>query len=205
MARASLVLSAQRPAWSTGSGLNRGEVGSSDRACQFCGLSAAGWQEPLVVNAPCCPLCSLSLHLERGTIDREATLIWLPEMAQGALNILLRNLHLTLRAGGHPSGPSQVSSAGPASEQARSARIAYETLAARGDAAGIRLGTNLPSQLGAALLSLSRAEYDRRAELLGGARLLASGTFYDSGHDIYPSFLASWAGPRTDTTRRSSP
>ena len=192
MARAPLVLSAHAPAWRAERGQVEGKARPSDGSCQFCGLSAAGWQERPVEDDASCALCHLSLHLERPTIDREAVLIWLPEMAQGALNILLRNLQLVCHAAGVPSR-STGGAAVPIPENAHHARIAFEALLARREAAGTRLGTTSPRELGTVLLGLSRLEYETRSELLAGTRLLGLGALFDQGGDIYPSLLTTWA------------
>ncbi|VFU17618.1 protein of unknown function (plasmid) [Methylocella tundrae] len=68
-------------------------------SCRFCGLKTASWQEPFHLNGDhldhagenivaACVLCHLAQHLDRETIDEEATLVWIPELTQGALNAL---------------------------------------------------------------------------------------------------------------------
>src|SRR5690348_13546883 len=65
-------------------------------ACLYCGLPCAS--SDLMVPSPACPLCALASGLARPRIDAEAALIWLPEMSQAALSVLVRAMHLRLRA-----------------------------------------------------------------------------------------------------------
>lgn len=171
--------------------------------CQFCGQPTVGWQAPYHLNdnhvdnsagnlAVSCPLCHLPQHLNRPEINSETVLIWLPEMAQGALNILARQVHLACKAAGLPPawGQARSTSASPA---AMTALAAYGALHERSQAAELRLGTCSPRQLGAALLDLPSEQYQRRGECLGGIRLLALGRLFAGGQDIYPAMLGDWA------------
>src|SRR5260370_2178786 len=102
MARLPLHLSAHPTAWTADADQDeRGAHVPAGATCQFCGQPTAGWQEPYHLNddhadnshaniAVSCPLCHLPQHLHRPDIDGEAVLIWLPDMAQGAVNILAR-------------------------------------------------------------------------------------------------------------------
>src|ERR1700726_3406064 len=105
-----LTLSAHPSAWTADADQGeRGGRGPSGITCQFCGQLTAGWQKAYHLNddhadhraaniAVSCPLCHLPQHLHRPEIDREAVLIWLPEMAQGAVNIIARHIHLACDA-----------------------------------------------------------------------------------------------------------
>ncbi len=147
-----------------------------DHSNQDCGISASS-----------CPLCHLTQHLERPEIDREATLIWLPEVTQGVLNALVWDIHLTLAKHGRPLCLDRLSFSAP--PPARVAASAYAALKDRGLAALRRIGTTSPRDLAEALLRLSPSSYDRRAELLGGARLLPLGRFLWNGRDVYPQLV----------------
>ena len=87
--------------------------GGSRSSCRFCGLEAASWQERYHLNGDpseetpenvvsSCVLCHLTQDLLHPEIDLEATLIWLPELTQGALNALARGIHLILVQHGKP-------------------------------------------------------------------------------------------------------
>ena len=176
------------------------------RSCGFCGGStgrhcfeAAGDPEAgaNVTTDPAgsdrgvaCALCFLAQHLERPRIDEEARLIWLPEMSQPALNVMIRAIHARLRALGERLDPE----ARPllCTNDRRRLYHARIAVAERGVAATARLGTDKPSDLGHVLLHLSACAYDRRAKLLGGLRLLPTGRFFDGGSDIYPAIVDGW-------------
>ncbi len=213
MARLPLLLSAHPSAWSADTGSGRREAGPSSGTCRFCGQETAEWQEAFHLNddhiddnptnvVVCCPLCHLAQHLGRPEIEREAVLIWLPEMAQSALNLLVRQIHLRcLRAGVLPRAAMQPTvSAGTVA--ARDAHAALDALRERVQAADARLGTTSPRQLGLALLEMSPGDYARRGELLGGTRLLPLGQVFRDGRDVYPDMLQAWVKP--DESNRST-
>jgi intracellular multiplication protein IcmJ len=194
MAHLPLVLSAHPPAWTAADG--RGERGAAQPkdTCQFCLRPAGGWQKQddsksanLVVS---CPLCHLPRHLDRPNIDDEAVLIWLPGMAQGVVNVMARQIHLACVREGQPHAYSAAACAAPAMS---AAYRAYRTLYERSAAAELRLGTLSPRQLGAALRDLAPTDYERRATLLAGVRLLPLGRFFQAGLDIYPKVIRTWA------------
>ncbi len=213
MARLPLRLSAHPSAWSADSGSGRREAGPSSDTCRFCGQETAGWQEAFHLNddhtddtptnvVVSCPLCHLAQHLGRPEIEQEAVLIWLPEMAQSALNLLVREIHLRcLRAGVLPRAAMEASlSAGTVA--VRDAHAALGALRERAQAADARLGTTSPRQLGLALLEMSPSDYARRGELLGGTRLLPLGQVFRDGRDVYPDMLQAWVKP--DEMNRST-
>lgn len=196
-----LVLSAHPSAWNADAGgPQRERTVSPDSSCQFCGFRAPGWQEPFHLNgdhddtpgnlAVACVLCSLTLHLGRPTIDAEATLIWLPEMSQAALNAIARRIHRGLQAQGEP--PHMDRRPQSDTPELRALYCAFTALRERGIAAQGRLGTTSPRALGAALLGLDAAAYERRASLLGGTRLLPRGRLYRDGEDVYPQLLEAF-------------
>jgi intracellular multiplication protein IcmJ len=201
MARFPLALSAHPSAWSAPAVSGRREASAPTKACQFCGQPTAGWQESFHLNdnhddqtpdnlAVSCPLCHLSQHLHRPEIDSEAALIWLPEMAQGAINVLVRHLHLACAAAGlTPAYEGLLRIAPPTSPAYR----AYQTLHERSSAAALRLGTTSPRHLGSALLELEPADYARRTALLSGIRLLPLGRIFHGGRDVYRDMLHDWA------------
>jgi len=204
MARFPLVLSADPSAWIADTEPAEREAGAAETAaCQFCGQPTAGWEEPFHLNddhadnapqnlAVSCGLCHLAQHLNRAWIDSEAVLIWLPEMAQAAVNVLARHVHLACRA----AGISPISGhAGHAHSvpEARAPLAAYRALRERAAVAELRLGTSSPRQLGAALIEMPPAQYERRTFLLGGIRLLPLGQLFRAGRDIYPAMLRDWA------------
>jgi intracellular multiplication protein IcmJ len=211
MARLSLVPSAHPSAWTTDDDRVEREADRAVvRLCAFCGQPTFGWQAPFHLNddhaddrpanlAASCPLCHLVQHLNRPDIDREAVLIWLPEMAQGAITILVRQIHVALAAArASPILPS-VPYTGTTPAVMRP-MAAYRALHERATAAELRLGTASPRALGAALLGLNITDEKHRARLLGGLRLLPRGQLFANGRDIYPDILRDWAGRRDGVT-----
>ena len=197
MARFPLVLSASIPARSAGA--EKGERAAGPLSCHFCTLDAGPNPATLTVaeasakpgSVTACPLCALSHQLGEDTIDQDATLIWLPEMSQGVLNLLVRHIHMVCAAHGDSHRLSDVARPA-ASARVRAARISYRALQDRSAAAASRLGTASPNLLGVALLQFTAADYERRHALLAGARLLPAGRLSRGGEDSYPGLLHSW-------------
>jgi intracellular multiplication protein IcmJ len=168
--------------------------------CAFCGARSGRWQRFVAgprgeVHVATCPLCLLCCGLGRPGIDREAVLVWLPEMSQAALNVTVREIHVELRALGedlHDAGRRRLDTP----ERRRSCH-ALAALSARTAAAAGRLDTDKPSELAGALYRLKPAAYANRAKLLGGVRLLPLGRFYDGGRDVYPEIVDAWRGTAT--------
>jgi hypothetical protein len=171
----------------------------SKAACGFCGGAVGPWagrgyRPPGAQHAaPACALCSLPQHLERPHIDDEATLVWLPEISQPALNATLRGIHIGLRGLGEGLHADAVFRT--RSKQFPNLYYARAVIAERRDAAEARLGTASPRELGLALLELSPPAYGRRWELLEGLRLLPSGRFFANHKDVYPEIVDFWRSP----------
>jgi intracellular multiplication protein IcmJ len=200
-----MLLSAHPSAWDDAADPeHRPEHAAS---CRFCGEQTAGWQalfhldgdhannDPINL-AMACPLCHLGQHLNRPDIDREATLIWLPELPQSDIIRLVREIHLQCHAAKtKPDDLHSVSSRIAAPLLGGFA--AYQALLERQEAADARLGTLSPKALGAALLELPPEATATLADRLSGIRLLPLGRLYRGGEDIYPTILTAWAEQRT--------
>ena len=154
-------------------------------------------------DAAVCVLCGLVQHLERPHIDEEACLVWLPEMSQAALNILMRAVHCRLRALGEKldleSSPSVTT------DDRVCLYHAQQALIRRIEAAAGRLGSVRPSDLADALLCLSPPAYRRRAQLLSGIRLLSAGRFFAGEDDVYPEVVDSWRSAALTDAVAASP
>jgi len=173
-----------------------------DYRCRFCGHHAPGWQEIFHLDgdhanwspdnlATACTLCHGAQHLGRPMVEQEFVLIWLPDMSQAALNMVVRHIQLILYAHDEPPDMSEP----PRCEDPRplDAVAAYSALAAEAQTLEARIHTASPRELGAALLNLADAPRDRLAGLLGGIRLLHKGRHFRAGRDVYPQILADWA------------
>ena len=158
-------------------------------SCDYCG-GELGRSFPQAGSGTACPLCLLSLHTERPFIDDEAVLVWLPEMSQQAVNVIMREVHMQLQALG------EAVQAGAAyrgrSQQLRALHATRAVLTDRVASAEDRVGTSSPGDLGSALLDMAPLAYDRRGYLLGGLRLLPLGRFFEGGRDVYPEILMDW-------------
>jgi intracellular multiplication protein IcmJ len=195
-----LVPTAHASAWETdgASGGRHGAVSPPETPCRFCGLAAAGWQEPFHLNgdhrddSPAnvvagCVLCHLVQHLNRPRIEDEAVLIWLPELTQAALNAVVRQVHLVFLTHGEPPAMDRRPAIG--TPALRAAYRTYKGVEERAAAAAERLGSTSPRDLGIALLSLPSVAQERRKALLGGLRLLGRGRLFREGRDVYPDLL----------------
>ena len=171
--------------------------------CAFCGLLSAKCQmqsppqqqigAESVGALPACPLCALPQHLERPRIDDEAALVWLPEMSQQAINAMMREIHVQIRALGEDLQADSVFK--KRSPSHRSLYYARAVLSERIQPAIDRVGTSSAQELGLVLLELSPAAYARRAALLGGLRLMPLGRFFEGDRDVYREIVDAWRKP----------
>jgi hypothetical protein len=179
------------------------DAGLAGMRCAFCGLPTGKCQMqspgPRKSNGdsagdlPACPLCALPQQLERPHIDDEAALVWLPEMSQQAINAMMREIHMQIRALGEDLQADSIFK--KQSPRHRSLHYARAVLAERIQPAIDRVGTGSAHELGVALLELSPAAYTRRAALLGGLRLMPLGRFFEGDKDVYPEIVDAWGKP----------
>jgi hypothetical protein len=130
--------------------------------------------------------------LPRTTIDEELRLIWLPEMSQPALNVLVREIHIDLQELGESvycdDTPKTPEGMRPALYAAQ--RILRE----RSEAIAERLGSSLASDLADALTVLRNRHGDLQNLPWGGLRAFPTGRFYVAGLNVYDEIVASWRG-----------
>ena len=173
--------------------VDRVAVRQAGGSCQFCGFESAGWQEHRFGRrdsgneARACALCHLTQHLERPEIDREAVLIWLPQMSQPALNRVSWRLYSILAE--HGVGFDRRRADGVRPEEAAGAVSLRLELKGLASVAERELGTSSPAELSEALFSMSPDTYAQRGKRLAGVRLLGLGQFYEDGRDIFPEFF----------------
>jgi hypothetical protein len=163
--------------------------------CHFCGLTA-GLHGTQIGQSISCVLCGLAQALHRPTIDEEIRLIWLPEMSQPALNVLVRQIHSDLQALGelvfcddNPSHPSGMRTA---------LYTAQRILRERSDAIVEKLGSSRASDLADALTVFSNRHVDVQNLAGGGLRAFPTGRFFVGGLNVYDEIVASWRGVPTD-------
>ena len=184
-----------------------------EHLCQFCGLPAGGWQDVFHVNddhddwaesnlAAACPICHASQHIGDTTADQQSRVIWLPELTQSEINVIIRSVHLMLHAGGIP--PTLETRPIVGHDDLVCAWRAYRALDRQADVAASIVDTHSPRELASALRALSADEYARRHDLVGGLRLLHRGRSLRRGRDTYPAQLAVWAEQAAESRKASS-
>ena len=163
--------------------------------CRFCGLRA-GLHAMRIGAETACVLCGLVESLHRPTIDEEVRLIWLPEMSQAVLNVLVRQIHIDLRdleesvyCEDVPNTPEGMR---PVLYNAQ--RILLERRAGILD----RLGSSRAGDLAEALATLGRRHAKVEDLPLGGLRVFPAGRFYIGGVNVYDEIVDSWRGQPGD-------
>ena len=170
--------------------------------CQFCGLPAGGWQDVFHLDddhgnwsptnlAAACPLCHAVQHIGSPTANQDMHVIWLPDVEQSLLNVLVRGIHTLMHSQGLPT--TLTARHMPDHPPLEAAWRAYVALDARREAANRIIDSHYPLDLADALSAMSPSEYARRRKLLGGLRLLHRGQILRQGRDLYPAQLTLWA------------
>lgn len=206
MARPDVMPSAHRSAWNdSGDPVRRPDA----TECRFCGQPTHGWHAPFHLDGDhengdpvnlvaACPLCHLPQHLNRPHIAQELTLIWLPELPQAVITLLVREIHVACFAAGiNPAALEQPSLRLPAALTA--SHHAYHAMSDRRTAVVARLGTASPRHLGAAMLELPLDAQRTLPTRLAGLRFLPRGRLFAGGRDIYPDILTDWANGAAPT------
>ncbi|GAC1348653.1 MAG: hypothetical protein NVSMB18_37410 [Acetobacteraceae bacterium] len=160
--------------------------------CRFCGFHAEHWMEPCDDGRghpiPACLHCHLCRHLDRPTIETEASLVWMPEVSHAALIAIVRRLHVICAR--HEASPAMDSIPRAREPALLQAWGLHAALLQRISAAERRLGSASISDLCAAFAGMTDITAPARASLLGGLRLLPRGRFFRGGRDVYPALLA---------------
>jgi intracellular multiplication protein IcmJ len=178
-----------------------------DRTCQFCGFRAPKWQEvhhrndDHSDNSPknlvtACSFCHMVQHIGLAGRNKEATLVWLPEVPQDRLHHLVRSI-LVVRhwSDGLAADRRQRQEiARAAKEMADAAEGVMTKFIARAADAERLIGTSDPTTLANILLQMPDALYAKRAEFLNGIRLLPLGRRQQNGVEKMPEVIESWLG-----------
>ena len=129
--------------------------------------------------------------------------VWLPELTQNLLNVVVRNIHRTFYREGLPATLEKRPIV--AEHDLVCAWRAYTALQRRAGSARSVIDTDRPSELAVALQALSPGDYARRVSLLGGLRLLHRGRSIRDGRDFYPEQLRAWFAPDCQALHVPSP
>lgn len=173
-----------------------------NHTCRFCGLPAGNWQDVFHLNddhhdwtpanlAASCLLCHGVQHIGASAANQDMDVIWLPQIEQPVLNVIVRTIHLLLFK--HATPTTLATRYMPEEDEPKAAWRAYAALSARKRDVVQLIDTHQPRDLASALRALSPALYAKRATLLGGLRLLHRGQHWRHGRDRYPDQLALWA------------
>lgn len=171
------------------------------QTCRFCALPAGSWQDVFTINddhadisadnlAAACPLCHGVQHIADAHADEQMRVIWLPEISQNLLNVVVRGIHEILHREGLPCTLAKRPIFNTAAVSA--AWRAYLAFDRRASTARSVIDSDRPRDLAAALSALTPAEYERRASLIGGLRLLHRGRHFQDGRDVYADQLDAW-------------
>ncbi len=179
-----------------------------NRTCRFCDFKAPKFQEVHHLNddhndnreenlVTACGFCHAVQHIGLTGKNKEAILAWIPEIPQWQLHHIVRSILIVCRwADGieaeKTQRPDVVRSAVAMAQGARALETKLRSRAAEAEA---RFITSDPLELGTVLQQMANehpAEYDRRAELLQGLRLLPLGRKIQNGKDAMPEILDSW-------------
>lgn len=191
-----LLLSADRAAWASspthGTRFDeknhelykmRDKILSRDHhTCQGCGWKSKDWQEIHHRNGDhrdhsegnletLCPLCHQVFHLPIAAATGGGSIIWLPEMPQGELNLLCIGLFVAMK---NPKG-----------RWAGIARTVFSALESRKSFMDEHLGRSDPGVLAQVLINLTPEEYARREAMVGSLRLLPYAARFQGAIDYW--------------------
>ena len=206
-----LILSVHPSVWSMEvAAIGQGAASSIFRRdrnrCRFCGQSASALREIVCVDgdrtnvavagnlATACIVCAAAWGLHRPSAALEVLPVWLPEMSQRALNVLVRGLHVARLRCGVSAAPENA--AGTEDPGARRPSECFARLAKRADVLRERTGVSLVADLPDLFLRADPDQGRCPEGLLHGLRLLHRGRHFVGGTDVYPKLLAMECGAR---------
>lgn len=173
--------------------------------CRFCGFKANKWQEVHHFNddhsdnrienlITACTFCHMCQHIGLAGRNKEAVLIWLPEISQSDLHHLVRTGLVAVRAADQVkntprSSPAIVKSYREAADTAKSMNASFLD---RQAGVELRFGTSDPLEIANAMLLLPDEIYTKRKDFLAGIRLLPLGRRYQGTDDVMGKQVDSW-------------
>lgn len=181
-----------------------------NHTCRFCGFRNMKWQEVHHFNddhhdnrldnlITTCPYCHMCQHIGLAGANKEAILIYRPEITQAQLHHLVRTAQVAERhydslknetdANGAPKRSPNLKIAAEAAEMAKALMSA---LKASAEGARQHLLTSDPVDLANAMLLMPDEAYAKRREFLSGIRLLPLGVRNQNSENIMTSMVDSW-------------
>jgi len=149
---------------------------------------------------PVCHFCHLTQHIGLAGKNKEAIIIWLPELSQAVLHHVVRGVLVTnFLANSTPTNksPRARREMEEYKRMADHAGAIMASLQSRTKGAENMLGTSDPVILASVLQKLaneSRETYDKREDYLFGLRLLPTGKHVVDGKDIMNEVVEGWVG-----------
>ncbi|EPX83493.1 HNH endonuclease [Salipiger mucosus] len=179
-----------------------------DSTCQLCGFKAKKWQEVHHVNddhsdnrkenlLTVCSYCHMCQHIGLAGRNKEAVLVWLPEIPQATLHHVVRAIQVAQR---WAETASQVRSVKPDTVRAAQnisdgAGKLQAALREREDHAEARLGTTDLVEIANIMMAMPDDVYERRGEMLHGFRMLPLGVRTNENENTMEKIVDSWMEP----------
>ena len=170
--------------------------------CKGCGFKSESWQEVhhldddhannnLLNLVTLCSFCHMTQHIGLAGQKGEASLIWMPELPQYAINHLVRSIMVAETSAKESLNNKEFQ------DIAQAAAVLRAKLTAREVDAKRLIGTSSAAVLGDVLLRLAAESgdkfYPRREMLLDGIRLLPRGVRKgEDNKDIMAEMLKAW-------------
>ena len=186
-------------------GVRKKALERDKHSCQYCGFRSLHWQEVHHMNddhadnrldnlVTICPFCHNCQHIGLAGSQKEAVLIYLPQIAQSDLHHIVRTALIAERAlevirADQRSAPPMIRQHREAADVAKSVMAA---LRSRTEGAERRILTSDPAEIANAMKLLPDDAYARRDETLAGIRLLPLGKRSKGHDDIMVKHLDSW-------------
>lgn len=173
--------------------------------CRFCGFKASKWQEVHHFNddhadnrlenlITTCPFCHMCQHIGLAGRNKEAVLIWLPEISQADLHHLVRTGLVAERSAEQikntpRASPAIIKAYREAADTAKSIKASFMDRQVEVEKV---LGTSDPMEVGNAMLLLPDEIYSKRRDFLAGVRLYPLGRRFQGSDDIMGKQIDSW-------------
>ena len=181
-----------------------------DKTCRFCGFKASSWQEVHHLNddhhdnrkenlVTACMFCHMIQHIGLAGKNKEAILVWLPEIEQAKLHHIVRSIlvvnHWANNIINDKNQNPEIKQS--AQKMAAASKQLESKFRSREKKAQDLFGTSDPMLLGDMLHMMSNDPatshlYDNRAQRLQGLRLLPLGRRTQDGVDKMPEIVQSW-------------
>lgn len=175
-------------------------------SCRFCGFKANKWQEVHHFNddhadnrlenlITACTFCHMCQHIGLAGRNKEAVLIWLPEISQADLHHLIRTGLVATRSAEQikntaRASPAIIKAYREASDTAKSMTASFLDRQVEVEKL---YGTSDPLEIANSMMLLPDEIYAKRRDFLAGIRLLPLGRRYQGTEDVMAKQIDSWS------------